>query len=891
MVLKILSFIFAISLAFGFPVSKKVENVPFNVNDVINRVSHHSQPHNPQSQAPNLSGEFLIDTGIVYIPNPENQMSPSVAFDGTNYLVVWDDDRSISNWNIYGARVNQTGEILDPDGFIISNAPYDQQFSSVAFDGTNYLVVWQDERSNDSYDIYGARVNQDGTVLDPGGFVISNALYDQIYPRITFDSTNYFVVWQDMRHNDWDIYGARVNEAGVLIDTNGIAITVAPDSQSSPSVTSSGNNYFVVWHDNRSGAVDIYGTRVNFSGVVLDTAGIAISTATHEQGHPSVTFDGTNYFVVWDDYRIRTRGIYGARVTQEGTVLDTSGICISLAPIDRIRPSVDFDGTNYFVIWQDYRNQNCDIYGARVNQDGFVVDTAGIAISTMTNEQRRPALAFDGTNHFVVWEDFRSEYQWDVYGAKVDQAGAVLDSNGITVSSSVNRQETPSAAFDGTNYLVVWADERGDPEEFDIYGALLNQTGVANDSTYIVVIAISTAAGWQGNPAVAFDGTNYLVVWADERNGIYPDIYGTRVSPTGTVFDTNGIAISTAQNEQMFPNIAFDGTNYLVVWEDYRVGGSHIYGARVNQSGGVIDTNGILISSATANLPRFPTITFGSTNYLVAWSETHSGSSDDIYGKRVNQSGIVLDSNGIAISTAAHYQWLPSVAFDGNNYLVVWHDERTYTYPNIYCSRVNQSGFVLDTNGIAISTASTYESFPCVAFDGANYIIVWQRGADIYGARVSPQGLITDSFPVSTQSGTQESPKLAHGLGNQVLTTYSGWTDSINLHPVNTMRIWSKFYPFIGIAEENAKVKMQSSKLLEVFPNPARSFLAVRLPQSTDRLPIKIFDVSGKLVKIVDKVTSAQSHKQEVIISLKGINPGIYFLRFGKENKKFLVVE
>jgi hypothetical protein len=41
----------------------------------------------------------------------------------------------------------------------------------VAFDGTNYLVAWEDERSG-SQDIYGARVTRGGVVLDPAGFLI-----------------------------------------------------------------------------------------------------------------------------------------------------------------------------------------------------------------------------------------------------------------------------------------------------------------------------------------------------------------------------------------------------------------------------------------------------------------------------------------------------------------------------------------------------------------------------------------------------------------------------------------------------------------------------------------------------------------------------------------------
>ena len=56
-----------------------------------------------------------------------------------------------------------------------------------------------------------------------------------------------------------------------------------------------------------------------------------------------------------------------------------------------------------------------------------------------------------------------------------------------------------------------------------------------------------------------------------QRHGNY-DIYGARVRTNGTVVDATGTAFSTAPGGQFDPDLAFDGTNYLVVWSDYRAG-------------------------------------------------------------------------------------------------------------------------------------------------------------------------------------------------------------------------------------------------------------------------------------------------------------------------------
>ena len=86
--------------------------------------------------------------------------------------------------------------------------------------------------------------------------------------------------------------------------------------------------------------------------------------------------------------------------------------------------------------------------------------------------------------------------------------------------------------------------------------------------------------------------------------------------------------------------------------------------------------------------------------------------------------------------------------------------------------------------------------------------------------------------------------------------------------------------------------------MLNIYPNPAGSYLAIRwtstrFGQTADRQIIKMFDVCGKMIREIASATMLPRNDGtgEIKVSLKGINPGIYFLRLGKETKKFIVVK
>ena len=370
---------------------------------------------------------------------PGEQSFPKIASDGTNYLVAWRDDRTTSGWDIVGTRVNRDGVVLDPDGVLISDAPARQMSPDVAFDGSNYLVTWDDERRGD-FDVYSARVTPSGSVLDPDGIPITTAPNHQGGPAVEFDGTNYMIVWNDWRAG-FDIYGARMSPTGTVLDPGGIQISPATAMQEGPALAFDGTNYLVAWQDDRSSmhVPDIYGARVTRAGAVLDPAGIAISTAYGYQRTPAVAFGGSNYFVAWADRRSTRDEIYASRVTPAGLVLDPDGIAVAARGSDRL--AIQFDGSNYLVVWSGAPfGQSSDIYAARVSQSGEILDPGGILVSGAWNEQMHPDVTFNGTTYFVAWTDYRACLEAcgepDVYGARVTTDGSVLDPDGILLTTN-----------------------------------------------------------------------------------------------------------------------------------------------------------------------------------------------------------------------------------------------------------------------------------------------------------------------------------------------------------------------------------------------------------------------------------------------------------------------
>lgn len=173
-------------------------------------------------------------------------------------------------------------------------------------------------------------------------------------------------------------------------------------------------------------------------------------------------------------------------------------------------------------------------------------------------------IAYGGGVYLVVYEnEINANGDSVIHGHMVTPSGTV--GGELAISSGLGHQGLDNVAYDGTNFLVVWTDDAND---FEVKGRFVSPAGALGAE-----ISINASTDKSDNPVtVAFDGTNYLVAWTDEVGGAGSgewDLFGQLVTPSGAL-SGSVITISGAPGQQFLPNITFDGTNYLVTWTDMR---------------------------------------------------------------------------------------------------------------------------------------------------------------------------------------------------------------------------------------------------------------------------------------------------------------------------------
>lgn len=208
-----------------------------------------------------------------------------------------------------------------------------------------------------------------------------------------------------------------------------------------------------------------------------------------------------------------------------GAVAVTVALASNPAPIvipsgadarSQLNPVAAYDGKGVvLLVWQQgrryYEQQQGDILAVRLDRSGKVLDANPIVVSGASESQEMPQVEFANGVFLVVWQDFRSGSRWEVYGARIDASGRVLDPSGIPIATSSTNAALPQVAEAPSGFLVAWQSLEG--RHYQLRAALVSDTG----SVSAQPLSHSGEPLYGGSPTIARLRSGWLLAWNDER--------------------------------------------------------------------------------------------------------------------------------------------------------------------------------------------------------------------------------------------------------------------------------------------------------------------------------------------------------------------------------------
>jgi hypothetical protein len=485
----------------------------------------------------------------------------------------------------------------------------------------------------------------------------------------------------------------------------------------------------------------------------------------------------------------------------------------------------------------------------------------GVPISAAANAQQAHRIVSDGAGGAIVaWQDQRVAAHGNIYSQRIAVSGAVQwTMDGVPVCPDTTYQADAAIVSDGAGgAIVTWRDQRAGNGvgNADIYAQRLDASGAVLWDP--AGVPVCTAAGDQGWPEIALDGSEAaIVVWEDVRSG--GAIYAQRIDASGAVqWTANGVAVALGAGIMQRPLVISDGAGgAIVTWADDTGTSLDTHAQRINASGvRQWAVGGVPLCIDPFHQFLRAIVSDGAGGAIVAWDDGRN--TPQLAVQRINSSGAVQwGACGVAVCTNANEARVsPALVSDGaGGAIVAWRDNRGgTTSPDIYAQRLDSSGASLWTAcGVALCTAVGLQVDPTIVADGAGgAIVTWLDSRtgndDIYAQRTDAAGMVQwngNGVALCADAGRQFSPRIT---SNEAGAAIVAWQDERSGQ--FTDDIYAQRVHASGTTDVGDTPTITALTVSQNHPNPFRGTTDLRIRLAADsEISIEMFDVTGRRVR------------------------------------------
>lgn len=350
--------------------------------------------------------------------------------------------------------------------------------------------------------------------------------------------------------------------------------------------------------------------------------------------------------------------------------------------------------------------------------------------------QNNEGVSFDGTNYLIVYTEVTGGTgQCCLKGCRVTPQGQILDPGGFMIQSHWwgvgSRVACGKDSKTGRPvYLLVWKDEFTWTSTSVVRGVLIRPVGKVE----IVIDERTTSHDFvlTGQQAIDSHGTM-----------IFPD--------TDSLNPYVGYPALAGYSE---PDVCFNGTDFVVTCLtpvgkiiarliDPSTGGVKTKPDPFYQWGKPITILAKTVGPTISGVWRVRINSGGKEQCLVTWSRTASPGIGELSGAKLDftvggESWKIGESKVICGTTDPPYSNYGIDSDGKGNYMLAWHDVSQFStkktspqispYPDLARAAVNSAPanpVFFNVNGYKIMFSGSGDYYPQVAFDGQNYLIVW----------------------------------------------------------------------------------------------------------------------------------------------------------------------